>query len=258
MAVERHLPRTPTEIVYAVMSIVAEALRDPVGGALAEFYGAGWRGHLPRNVRLRDGAVQWDPAAVLHTIRHAWRDVFQPRFGEDGKHFAGELIGARNRAAHPNPTEVVTADDAGRAIDTGRRLLRALKVDPDPRLDALAVGLQPAAPMRGSLAAPRPRPDALGAATYEASRLAFRAEVIEPLRDDEFFRVVTPDGTFAMTKGEFYRVFANVVQSRSYRERGLYHYPTVPAKAMPFHGSRSASTRGTHHVPAGTLRTDAV
>ena len=37
-----------------------------------------------------------------------------------------------------------------------------------------------------------------------------------------------------MSKSEFYRTFDNVVRSRSYRERGLYHYPTVPEKALKF------------------------
>jgi hypothetical protein len=71
-------------------------------------------------------------------------------------------------------------------------------------------------------------------ATYEFSRLGFKADVIEPLRDRDSFRVVTPVGTFQMTKAEFYRDFANVVRSRSYRDRGLYHYPTVPEKALKY------------------------
>ena len=48
------------------------------------------------------------------------------------------------------------------------------------------------------------------------------------------FRVDTPIGSYQMSKAEFYRVFANVVASASYRERGLYHYPTTPGKAEPF------------------------
>jgi len=44
--------------------------------------------------------------------------------------------------------------------------------------------------------------------TYEFSRLGFKADVIEPLRDRDSFRVVTPVGTFQMTKAEFYRDFA--------------------------------------------------
>ncbi|GLC27768.1 hypothetical protein [Roseisolibacter agri] len=71
-------------------------------------------------------------------------------------------------------------------------------------------------------------------ACYTATRLTFRAAVIEPLADDERFRVVTPDGTFEMTKAQFHRVFANVVRSVSYRERGVYHYPSIPKAAAPF------------------------
>jgi hypothetical protein len=72
------------------------------------------------------------------------------------------------------------------------------------------------------------------AVRYTASRLLFRAAVIEPLRDDESFCVETPAGAFKMTKAEFYREFRNVVRSRSYTERGIYHYPSIPRKALQF------------------------
>jgi len=66
------------------------------------------------------------------------------------------------------------------------------------------------------------------------SRLGFRAEVIESLADDDEFQVTTPVGVFRMTKAQFHKTFANVARSMSYRERGLYHYPTVPSKAERF------------------------
>lgn len=69
---------------------------------------------------------------------------------------------------------------------------------------------------------------------YEATRLLFRARVIENLNDSERFHVHTPQGTFSMTKADFYRVFSNVVNTISYRERGIYHYPKTPAKAFQF------------------------
>jgi hypothetical protein len=78
------------------------------------------------------------------------------------------------------------------------------------------------------------RPPAKPPVEYEASRLLFKRDVIEALRDDDPFRIVTPDGTFVMTKREFYRVFANVPATKSYRERGAYHYPTVPQAAEQF------------------------
>ena len=70
--------------------------------------------------------------------------------------------------------------------------------------------------------------------SYEFSRLGFKADVIEPLAAGDRFRVVTPEGTYEMTKADFYRDFANVVASMSYRERGLYHYPRTPEKAFKY------------------------
>lgn len=72
------------------------------------------------------------------------------------------------------------------------------------------------------------------AVTYAFYRLGFRADVIEPLRDQDVFRVDTPGGSYQMSKAEFYRVFANVVASASYKEGGLYHYPAPPGKAAQF------------------------
>lgn len=70
--------------------------------------------------------------------------------------------------------------------------------------------------------------------SYEFSRLCFKRDVIERLDWDQRFRVVTPDGVFEMTRADFERVFQNVLNSQSYRMKGIYHYPTVPAKAEPF------------------------
>ena len=71
--------------------------------------------------------------------------------------------------------------------------------------------------------------------SYLHPRLCFKSKYIESLRDDEEFQVKTKkDGIFRFSKAEFYRVFSNVVQSASYKEDGIYHYPTVPKKALPF------------------------
>jgi hypothetical protein len=71
-------------------------------------------------------------------------------------------------------------------------------------------------------------------ATYRYSRLCFKADVIEPLRDNQSFRVVTPVGTFQMTKAEFRRDFSRVVKTMSYRERRIYHYSQVPVAAEAY------------------------
>lgn len=69
---------------------------------------------------------------------------------------------------------------------------------------------------------------------YQFSRLCFKADVIEPLSDDDSFCIHTPDGSFKMTKREFYDVFPNVVKSKSYQEGRIYHYSVLPQKALKF------------------------
>lgn len=71
-------------------------------------------------------------------------------------------------------------------------------------------------------------------ARYRATRLLFKRDIIEPLADDEVFEVVTPHGIFAMSKGDFVRVFNKVRESGSYRVQGRYHYRTVPRAALGF------------------------
>jgi len=68
---------------------------------------------------------------------------------------------------------------------------------------------------------------------YSYYRLGFKAAFIEPLQAEDTFCVNTPDGRYQMTKKEFERVFSNVVRSKSY-DKGLYHYPTTPKKALQF------------------------
>jgi hypothetical protein len=70
--------------------------------------------------------------------------------------------------------------------------------------------------------------------SYTAPRLRFLANVIEPLAMNDAFEVVTPKGTWRMTKRDFYRVFPNVVASKSYVQSRYYHYPKPPEKAEQF------------------------
>lgn len=73
-----------------------------------------------------------------------------------------------------------------------------------------------------------------GVTTYRATRLLFRRDIIETLGEHERFRVVTPVGDFEMSKAEFYLAFPGVVASKSYREGGLYHFPSPPKRADAF------------------------
>ena len=71
--------------------------------------------------------------------------------------------------------------------------------------------------------------------TYSHPRFCFKSSFIEPLSDEDVFQVKTAkNGIFRFTKAEFYRVFPNVIKSVSYRENGIYHYPTVPRKALAY------------------------
>ncbi|WP_147444353.1 MULTISPECIES: hypothetical protein [Corallococcus] len=100
---------------------------------------------------------------------------------------------------------------------------------------------RPAAPAPQA-ASPMPTPGptnprrgaALRASSYKATRLLFRAEVIEGLADDQPFRIETPDGTYEMTRAEFLDTFANVADSNTYRSTRQYSYSTTPAKARRF------------------------
>lgn len=69
---------------------------------------------------------------------------------------------------------------------------------------------------------------------YEYSRLCFKADLIEPLKDNDSFIVCTLNGNFKFTKADFYRVFSNVIETKSYQKGRIYHYPKTPKKAMPF------------------------
>ena len=70
--------------------------------------------------------------------------------------------------------------------------------------------------------------------TYRHTRLCFLKEKIENLEAEDAFRIICPDGVFQMTKNEFYEVFDNIVSTHSYRDRGIYHSPRPPRKAMQF------------------------
>lgn len=71
-------------------------------------------------------------------------------------------------------------------------------------------------------------------ASYKFSRLCFRRNAIESIGLTETFRIITPIGTFQMSKADFYKDFRNVVASKSYREDGVYHYPKLPARAEKY------------------------
>jgi hypothetical protein len=69
----------------------------------------------------------------------------------------------------------------------------------------------------------------------EFKRLTFRKSIIDLLSMNQTFEVVTSDGIYAFTKGQFYQAFPNIVKSASYSQNGLYHCPPpTPQRARPF------------------------
>ena len=77
---------------------------------------------------------------------------------------------------------------------------------------------------------------------YTSSRLCFKADLIEPLKDNDSFIVHTPNGTFKFTKADFYRVFSNIIETKSYQEGRLYSCKYQPKRAMQFLISGQSST----------------
>ena len=71
---------------------------------------------------------------------------------------------------------------------------------------------------------------------WEYEKLTFPKQKIDPLLEHEKFtiRVKKTKESFTMTKKEFYRVFDNVVNSKTYLEKGYYSYTTIPRKAYQF------------------------
>lgn len=69
---------------------------------------------------------------------------------------------------------------------------------------------------------------------YKSSRFCFKADIIEPLKENDSFVIDTSDGIFKLTKADFYREFSNVIKTKSYQEGRLYHYTTPPKRALQF------------------------
>lgn len=69
---------------------------------------------------------------------------------------------------------------------------------------------------------------------YSSSRLCFKADLIEPLQEEDLFVIHTQDGSFKLTKADFYRVFSNVIKTKSYQEGRIYSCKYPPKRAMQF------------------------
>ena len=71
---------------------------------------------------------------------------------------------------------------------------------------------------------------------YTSTRLLFKRDEIEKLAWNDTIKIYASNDncTYQMTKREFYDVFNNVVNTKSYKEIGVYHYQKTPTKAFQF------------------------
>ena len=74
-----------------------------------------------RELKVRDGKIQWDTYVLLRIMISAWHDTFQPTLGHFGRSYVSELLEHRNRHAHD---VTFSSDDTLRALDSIGRLLQ--------------------------------------------------------------------------------------------------------------------------------------
>lgn len=78
---------------------------------------------------------------------------------------------------------------------------------------------------------------------WKSTRLYFKRKGIEQLKDDSDIILIkiAPDtdlgpykpGLVIMTRGQFYSEFSTLIKTRSYKDKGIYHYPEPPKKMKP-------------------------
>lgn len=92
---------------------------------------------------------------------------------------------------------------------------------------------------------------------YTSSRLCFKADLIEPLKDNDVFVVHTPIGSFKFTKADFYRVFSNVIETKSYQKGRLYSCKYPPKRALPFliSGQKQGDNNANKQTPKNVHKT---
>jgi hypothetical protein len=189
---------------------------------------AGW--HVAHIYNAKDRRTDWSRWDREELVRRFIRNVhpcncfYVPK--TDWRRYGGD----------PAVMGFIAERYRGRYGDVWEEFIRLSAGEPLPRADGELRYVYPLdAQDSMAKAAITPTADSANvAATYRYSRLCFRADVIEPLQDDDVFEVVTPEGRFRMTKAEFSRAFPGVVASRSYREGRIYHYPKVPQAALPY------------------------
>jgi uracil-DNA glycosylase len=181
-----------------------------------------------------DRTVQQVKPKVIVPVGKQVLRYFQHRFRQTEDVFSCAVIGQLEVRIVPMSHPAAYAKDAIWSMEwTVENVMRGLSASPALPLDPPEVtgGL---ARTEDEQIIGRSHEGLEPAATYQYSRLCFKADIIEPLSPLSQFRVVTPIGTFQMSKADFYQDFPNVVASTSYRLYRIYHYPTVPRVAWKY------------------------
>jgi hypothetical protein len=220
LAIEGHCPTLP-EVVESVRSNEIPLAFTGLRGRFAQFYAAGWKLAHIEDVGLGTRErLENIPIAALED--HFRKLVLPSNMFAIPKVWAGlgevpEIIEAiRTCGEHERPLSI-RAPSVSRSAGTPR----ASAGGEEP----YAADARPGAG-RGNRAA--------SSNTYRATRLLFKASVIERLSDDQPFRIETPEGTYEMTRAQFRRTFANVADSDTYKRTGVYSYNRTPEKALRY------------------------
>jgi predicted AAA+ superfamily ATPase len=83
-------------------------------------------------------AAEWDAAALLKVMWDSWNSVFRQTLGHADRSLVSELREWRNKWAHQ---ELLSTDDAYRALDSCERLLRAVSVSEADEINKLKTDL---------------------------------------------------------------------------------------------------------------------
>lgn len=74
-------------------------------------------------LKANGGKINWDQQALLRVMMAFWKEAFATVLGHPERSYVSELLDVRNKLSH---NENFTYDDAERALDTMRRLLKAV------------------------------------------------------------------------------------------------------------------------------------
>jgi predicted AAA+ superfamily ATPase len=87
---------------------------------------------------LNKALKDWDIAGLLKLMWESWNEVFRDELGPAERGFIGELRGVRNSYHHDEP---FSSNDTRRALDTARRILKAISAPQVEEIEKMDVEL---------------------------------------------------------------------------------------------------------------------